>query len=534
VRRLAVWWIGALVLSLVGPAFASGPMPLAAARRIFERAQKSAPGPERDRLWRQAAALYEEGLNIASDGDDAPEAAINGAFAYRQVGAPDRAAELYAKLIASYGAEAILDRFAKGDGAKKLAPSPARLAERVKYLELAYDALATARFASFRYPEAAETFARMASLTRFEEPWRRQAANNGVVLFGVLGDDARGDALARTFLALHPSAEEKARVELLLAERLYARWSPEGADEGDNKKTRAAAEKALTAFYEKNRTSRDATRALVEVAYRVARLKRAGGDAAGARTWFARVPELVAATGPGPVDTALADLSAEAELRIVDDEIRAKWDGPSNRRGYCGTLADVFGTFDPRGDRVTEGAFDRDERAARAFADRLYAIARAHAKSDWAAEALARGGAVFERLRTSLSNTTTDGGKDSCIQLFTPQQTAGPQAVGDMRDLAKERWRAKTAERLDAVAKEAISRYAQAAALGNGRAAARLVFYADVVGEARIASLVTATRDPSDPSRTLRYAPGMYASRAPGIHPLEAAVLRAPSAPEPP
>ena len=51
----------------------------------------------------QAAAAYKVALDAAPDRDEAPEAAMNGAYAYKQVGEYDKAIEMYELFIARYG-----------------------------------------------------------------------------------------------------------------------------------------------------------------------------------------------------------------------------------------------------------------------------------------------------------------------------------------------------------------------------------------------------------------------------------------------
>ena len=56
-------------------------------------------GPERNKKWREAAAAYKVALDAAPDRDEAPEAAMNGAYAYKQVGEYDKAIEMYELFI---------------------------------------------------------------------------------------------------------------------------------------------------------------------------------------------------------------------------------------------------------------------------------------------------------------------------------------------------------------------------------------------------------------------------------------------------
>ncbi|MFO7178684.1 MAG: hypothetical protein DIU78_008310, partial [Pseudomonadota bacterium] len=69
------------------------------ARRLYDQAEKMPDGPERVKKWREAAAAYKVALDAAPDRDEAPEAAMNGAFAYKQVGEYDKAIEMYELFI---------------------------------------------------------------------------------------------------------------------------------------------------------------------------------------------------------------------------------------------------------------------------------------------------------------------------------------------------------------------------------------------------------------------------------------------------
>ncbi|HEY2408119.1 MAG TPA: hypothetical protein VGI10_19060, partial [Polyangiaceae bacterium] len=65
------------------------------ARKLYEDAQAMKDGPERNKKWRDAAAAYKVALDAAPSRDEAPEAAMNGAYAYKQVGEYDKAIEMY-------------------------------------------------------------------------------------------------------------------------------------------------------------------------------------------------------------------------------------------------------------------------------------------------------------------------------------------------------------------------------------------------------------------------------------------------------
>ncbi|MGH7269598.1 MAG: tetratricopeptide repeat protein, partial [Polyangiaceae bacterium] len=144
------------------------------ANKVFEQAKAAPPGPAKDDLWRKAALMYETALRAAPSHKDAPAAAINSAYCYKQVGQFNKAIDLYQLFIANYGSDAILDRLEHGgmDAEKKakVAPDPAEYKERIKYLGMAYDALSTTYYGFFAYQRAAESFAKIANNQRFDEP----------------------------------------------------------------------------------------------------------------------------------------------------------------------------------------------------------------------------------------------------------------------------------------------------------------------------------------------------------------------------
>ena len=86
------------------------------ARGLYDDAEKMPDGPAKQKKWREAAAAYKVALEAAPDRDEAPEAAMNGAYAYKQVGEYDKAIEMYELFIAKYGNEATLEKLEKGGG----------------------------------------------------------------------------------------------------------------------------------------------------------------------------------------------------------------------------------------------------------------------------------------------------------------------------------------------------------------------------------------------------------------------------------
>jgi hypothetical protein len=344
------------------------------ARRKFEAAQKAPPDPTRARLWLDAAMLYEQALLAAPGRDEAPEAAFNAAYAYKQIGNYERATKLYSILVADYGSEERMARLEKGDAAKKIAPSPRQYAEHLRYTLEALEALATAQVAVFDYPRAAETFGRIAANARFAAASRRQAAKNALILFKNL--ERKGDLLAAqaTLVHLGMPAEEKTEVDYLVASYAFDRAATDSAAARE-------ARRALAEFFETHRASAAGTRQAVEAAYRVASLSK--GDAS-YRSWLERVVtswqafRVKARSVDGKSEAERApwiDYAAEAQLALVDEDIRTKLEST------------------PPASRAVEVAEKLDAV--------LLDLAKRYGASEHAASAIARAGAVYDMLYTT-------------------------------------------------------------------------------------------------------------------------------------
>src|SRR5260370_40856142 len=202
------------------------------ANKVFEQAKAAPQGPQRDQLWRQAAKMYEEALRAAPSHKDAPAAAINSAYCYKQVGEFNKAIELYQLFIDNYGNENILDRLDRGgvdpDKKAKVAPKPAEYKERIKYLGMAYDALSTTYYGFFAYQRAAESFGKIATNPRFYDQRRSSAARAAMLLYSNIGDRSNMNKMYSILddAKNHLTPDKRADADYLRASFDYAQCNP--------------------------------------------------------------------------------------------------------------------------------------------------------------------------------------------------------------------------------------------------------------------------------------------------------------------
>ena len=81
-------------------------------------------------------------------------------------------------------------------------------------------------------------------------------------------------------MSLHPSSDEKANADFLVADYDYKQWNSQGADTGSNRQSRASAEATLQAFYGANRGNPAAAKFALIAAYEVFKMKKTVGDGA--------------------------------------------------------------------------------------------------------------------------------------------------------------------------------------------------------------------------------------------------------------
>ncbi|MBX3259990.1 MAG: tetratricopeptide repeat protein [Labilithrix sp.] len=505
------------------------------ARAKFEEARKAPAGPEKNRLWREAAALYEQALGAAPGRDEAPEGAMNAAYAYKQVGEYNKAIELYNRFISEYGSNERLNALQKGDPKTKAAPDPKKYAERVKYLGDAYDALGTTYYSFFNYTRAAETYEKVSANERFDEPKRRDAAKNAMILYANMGQRDKMLAEHRTLVRLHPTAEDKADADYRVASFDFKQWDPKGADSGTNRQNRTQGEGALMTYYQANRNNAGAGKYVVEAAYAIAKMKRAGGEGDW-RTWLSSTvaawDSLRARSGAEAQKPPYVDYAAEAAFTLLDDEITSKYDVAS-KHTYPSTVPEILGAVDANGKVTKKGKYQTNAEEAQKWDLRLEnEVIKKYESLEWVPAAFARQGAIFDTLRSGLYNTVK-------VKLFDAQ---GEKVLNTMRnsgrddlmnkadeleDKAKDFWRGKKQQELDAADEVMVRRYATSVSYARKynvknaaitKAIGRLAYYTDIIGDAKMQQFVTNAPDPTTKGATkLTYAPNQYVQTRPGL-----------------
>jgi tetratricopeptide (TPR) repeat protein len=521
------------------------------AGKVFKQAQDSPPGPARDALWRKAAGMYEAALLAAPARDEAPEAAINGAICYKQVGEFGKAIGMYDKFIAEYGSEARLAVLQKGDPKASTPPDPKKYATRVKFLGDAYKELSTTYYGFFNYQKAADTFEKIGANVRFDESTRKEAARNAMVLYASMAQREKATSNYRTLMSLHPTAEEKANADFLLADYDRKQWIETSPDTGANRQSREAAEAALSSFYYANKNNPAASRYSLQAAYWIFKMKKTVADPsykAAAKTAITAWENLRARGGSqdGKSLSAVApfaDYGAEAQYALLDDQIHTEYDVETGHHKYAGSVPDIIGA------NGKPGRYQNDAVAAQKYDDLLEQLVKTYPSQEWVPAAMARQGSVYDSLRTGLYNAVPPA-----VKYFTATQEAllkrldnsGIQKLmdqaDDLRTNVKEGWRKKKDVELAGADELMVKRYATAVALARKynvrnpavtHAIERLAYFTDIIGNEKMRDYVTRTKDPTDlsGSTNLSYSDGMYLQARPGLTATPPPVGEAASAP---
>ncbi len=494
------------------------------ARKLYEEAEKMPDGPERNKKWREAAAAYKVALDSAPDRDEAPEAAMNGAFAYKQVGEYDKAIEMYELFISRYGNEKTLTALKSGDAKAKppVAAQPKKYEERVKYLQGAYDALAGAYILFFNYPRAAETYDKISNNQHFPEKSRREAARQGLSLYASLGDRGGMTRARERFQTLGASPKEMAEADFIVASAELKRWDPYSGDEGANGAARRSAQRAMDDYYTVNKNKDAAAQYVVQAAYWSAKTRKSvlAGDT---NKWWTSTIEAFdkwkrVAPQDGGKNSALgsreANMAAEADFTMRDEEISRAFDYETGHHRYKGTMQEVVAQY------------NKDAVEAKQWYDKLQHVVDAYVSPEWTTAAIARQGSLYDSLRTGLYNTRApelkifDAKTEALLKRAENSDNPDLQEKADAaRVNAQKAWRDKRDQELNSADQIMIDRYGNAVVLAKRynvsnpqviRSIRRLAFFTDVIGEAKMKQYTAGVKD-------LNYTEGMFPRMRPGI-----------------
>ncbi|HEX2876881.1 MAG TPA: hypothetical protein VHP33_36765, partial [Polyangiaceae bacterium] len=494
------------------------------ARKLYDEAEKMPEGPERNKKWREAAAAYKVALDSAPDRDEAPEAAMNGAYAYKQVGEYDKAIEMYELFISKYGNEKTLSALKNGDAKAKppVAAQPKKYEERVKYLQNAYDALAGAYVLFFNYPRAAETYDKISNNQNFPEKSRRESARQGLSLYASLGDRGGMTRARERFQTLGASPKEMAEADFIVASAELKRWDPYSGDEGANGNARRTAQRAMEDYFTVNKGKDAAAQYVVQAAYWSAKTRKAvlAGDTN--KWWQLTIDSFEKwkrlAPQEGGKNSALgskeANMAAEADFTMLDEQINREFDYETGHHRYKGTPQEVIGQY-------TKDAVD-----AKKWFDKLQRVNEAYVSPEWTTASVARQGSLYDALRTGLYNTRApelkifDAKTEAIIKRAENSDNPDLQEKADAaRVNAQKAWRDKREQELNSADSVMIERYATAVVFAKRfnvanpqviRSIRRLAFFTDVIGEAKMKQYTAPVKD-------LTYTEGMYPRMRPGI-----------------
>ena len=523
----------------------------AEAKQLLEHAEAVDKTPERTAAWRAAAAAYKVALEQAPERDEAPEAAMNGAYAYKQVGDYDRAIAMYELFIQKYGDRKTLAGLSTSNKKK--------YEERVAYLQKAEQALAASYVLFFDYAKAAKKFDQIANSDLFAKDVRKAAAKQALTLFVNLDDEIGVGRAYKRYATLGAEDEERAEADFLLTSRALGAWDPSAPDKGANRTAREKVMAIMDGYYDRNKSWAPANRFVVQAAYHAAATRRVAGSN-NEKTWWENTISAFeryassAPKGEGGKNSALgtieASMAAEAEYTLIDQALRREFDYETGHHRYRGVVGEVV------------KAYKADAQKAAQWEKRLQGVVDSYGSQKWATIAIARQGSVYDSLRTGLYNT-----RPPELKMFTAAQESllrkAEQSENDelidqadaFRTEIRNLWRKNRDVQLERSDRYLVERYSTAVALARRynlsdpaltRAIRRLAFMTEVVGDAKMAlymappSETPATGAPAEPAASrpppgnaeLSYSSGLFLRMRPGVYlaPAPAAPLPLPGA----
>jgi len=510
------------------------------ARKAFDAAQEAEkqnkPQADVQKLYAQAAGMYESALQAEPSNARAPEAAINAAYAYKKTGNTAKAIEMYRLFIDKYGSEDILKKL-EADKTKGKAGGGKDYDERVGYLLQAWEALSSTYYSFFDYRRAAESYAKIANNKRFPLARRANAARNAMVIYANIGD--RANMLQQYGVMTSPEfglpADKRVEADFRKADFDYSQWDQNGADTGSNATNRRQAQQSLADFYQKNSGTASAARFALEAAYKMYKMTKSVGDA-GYHDWIKKVvaawdffklhPYDILDTEQKKVGTISAedwpyvDWASECEFQQADEDIKREFDYDSDKRHshYDGTADDV------------KAAYTKDyELVEKKYRPRLELIATKYKSKAWVPAITARIGSLYDTLRTGLDNAPFNlpkmlklpNGRTINLDQLIKQLEANQQfdQADALRDTARTQWRAFKDGEMDVLNAKMIGRYAIAAQMAKinyvkdatvQKAVGRLAFFTDYLGDDKMRPYVEAADDPANPGQKMKYTNGMF------------------------
>lgn len=505
------------------------------AAKAYEVAEKMKDGPERVAAWRKAGDLYKEALQKAPARDEAPEAAMNGAFAYKQIGDYDQAIAMYSLFIREYGNEENLNKLEKGDPANNKPADPKRYEERKKYLKDAYDALSQAYVLFFNYRQAADTYDTISRNKRFEKAARRDAARNAVVLYANIGDRDKMQSTRATFFdkELDAPADQKADIDYLIASADLKAWDEHGADEGANRTAREKAIGSMEGYFNANKGNAAAAQYLVDAAYHAAKMLKAGGEGK-AGEWckntmgaFDKYKNSAQARNKDGKNIAMgsqeADMAAECAYTALDAKIKADWDYDTGHHRYDGVVDKVKTRFE-----------DDVKKANDTYYKQLDDIIKAYESRPWSVAARARQGSLYDSVRSGLYNARPPGLKlytdkeEKILKMAETSDREDLQEKADaIRQSRRELWRQVREREIDDADKAMVKFYVEAWVWAKAwkvrnasvdYAIQRLAFYTDIIGDAKLNQFSQGVVDPIS-KQPFVYTDGIFLRSRPGQTP---------------
>ncbi len=495
------------------------------ARKLYDQAEKLPEGPERDKKWREAAAAYKVALDAAPDRDEAPEAAMNGAYAYKQVGDYDKAIEMYELFISRYGNEDKIEALKSGDPDAKppVEADPRKYESRVKFLKMAYDALANAYVLFFDYPKAAQTFDTISRVSHFPQEQRKESAQQAMNLYASLGDSKGMRQARNNFAQRGASPEELAEADFVIASSALKQWDQFSPDRGANAAARQRAELAMRRYHDSNKDNNAAAKYVVDAAYWSAKLKRAAKSGTERSWWektiaafdkYRKVAPKAEDGSNSAVGSRQANMAAEGAFTLLDQEIKRKFDYETGHHRFKGTPQQVLAEY-------KKAAVE-----AKVWFDKLKAQVEYYGSPEWGTAAVARQGTLYDSLRSGLYNT-----RPPALQMFDKKTEATLRRAEESDNLelqekadalrlkVENAWRDARDKELESADSVMVDRYSTAITMARRynvsnpavvRAIQRLAFFTQVIGEAKLKGYTARVQD-------LGYSEGMFLRIRPGL-----------------